>query len=175
MENANQTDGFPTDHDLSTSSREVGWIWNQAIIQSIKQLIHQINNLSFIASNETKTIHTSSSYFITVNTLWPEQNDWHFEDDIFKWIFSNKNYFTMLWISMNFIPSGPIGSKLTLVIGMVWYQAINWTNTNQDKPNWRHMISLGQYISEYFSKLKFKKQVHFTHHLRPSGSTHPSC
>ena len=37
-------------------------------------------------------------YWSLVNTLRPEQNGWHFADDIFKWVFLNENCHVLIQI-----------------------------------------------------------------------------
>ena len=49
------------------------------------------------------------AYFkdFSFNTLRPRQNGRHFPDDIFKWIFMNKNICISIRISLSFDPKGP--------------------------------------------------------------------
>ena len=54
------------------------------------------------------------------NTLRPRQNGRHFPDDIFKWIFLNKNVWISIIISLKFVPRGPINNISTLVQVMAW-------------------------------------------------------
>ena len=50
-----------------------------------------------------------------VNTLRPRQNDRHFPDDIFKWIFLNENVWILINISLKFVPKGLINNIPALV------------------------------------------------------------
>ena len=43
-----------------------------------------------------------------VNTLRPRHNGRHFPDNIFKWIFLNRNLWISIKISLKFVPRGPI-------------------------------------------------------------------
>ena len=55
-----------------------------------------------------------------INTLRPRQNGRHFADDIFKWIFLNKNVWIPIEISLKFVPQGPINNIPALVQIMAW-------------------------------------------------------
>ena len=57
----------------------------------------------------------------------PAQNDSHFADDIYKYIFLNEKFYILIWISLKFIPKGPIDYMPPLV------QVIAWCGTG-DKP-----------------------------------------
>ena len=50
-----------------------------------------------------------------LNTLRPRQNGRHFPDDLFKWIFLNKNVWISINISLEFVPRGPVNNISTLV------------------------------------------------------------
>ena len=55
------------------------------------------------------------------NTLRPRQNGRHFADNIFKCNFFNENVWTLIKISMNYFPKGPIiNNILTLAQIMAW-------------------------------------------------------
>ena len=54
------------------------------------------------------------------NTLRPRQNGRHFADDIFKYIFLNKNAWISLKISLKFVPRVQINNILALVQIMAW-------------------------------------------------------
>ena len=56
----------------------------------------------------------------SVNTLKPRPNGRHFADDIFKWIFSTKNVWIPIKISLKFFPQGPINNIPALVQIMAW-------------------------------------------------------
>ena len=49
------------------------------------------------------------------NTSLPTQNDRYFADDIFKCIFLNRNVEISIWISLKFVPRGPIDNKAAMV------------------------------------------------------------
>ena len=55
-----------------------------------------------------------------LNTLGPRQNDRHFPDDSFKWIFLNENVWIAIEVSLKFVPKGPINNIPTLVQTMAW-------------------------------------------------------
>ena len=55
-----------------------------------------------------------------VNTLRPRQNGRHFTDDIFKCIFLYENVWIPIWISLKFVPKGPINNIPALVQIMAW-------------------------------------------------------
>ena len=46
----------------------------------------------------------------TVNTLRPRRNEQNFADDIFKRIFCNENVWISIYISLKFVPKGPINN-----------------------------------------------------------------
>ena len=55
-----------------------------------------------------------------VNTLRPRQNERHFPDNIFKWIFLSEKVWISVNISLKFVPRGPINNIPTLVQIMAW-------------------------------------------------------
>ena len=55
-----------------------------------------------------------------LNSSLPEQNDCHFEDNIFKCIFMNGKVCLWIQISLKFVPKGPIDNKSMLVQVMAW-------------------------------------------------------
>ena len=57
------------------------------------------------------------------NTLRPRQIGRHFPDDIFKWVFLNKNVGISINISLKFVPRGPINNIPTLVQVMAWHRS----------------------------------------------------
>ena len=54
------------------------------------------------------------------NTLRPRQNGSHVADDIFKRIFLNENVRIFIWISLKFVPKGPINNIPALARIMAW-------------------------------------------------------
>ena len=43
-------------------------------------------------------------------------------DNIFKWIFLNEKFCISIWISLKFVPKGPINDSTALVQVMAWRQ-----------------------------------------------------
>ena len=43
-------------------------------------------------------------------------------DDIFKCIFLNEKFCIVIWISLKFVPKGPIDNKWALVQVMAWHR-----------------------------------------------------
>ena len=59
----------------------------------------------------------------TINTLRPRQNDRHFREDIFNWMFLNENILiSSSKVSLKFVPKGLIDKITTLVHIMAWHQ-----------------------------------------------------
>ena len=56
-------------------------------------------------------------------TLMPRWDKCHFADDIFKYIFLNKNILSSIKISLKFIPKGPINNISSLVQIMAWWRS----------------------------------------------------
>ena len=56
------------------------------------------------------------------NTMRPRQNGCHFADNIFKYIFLNKNVLIPIEISLKFVPQGPINNIPSLVQIMAWHR-----------------------------------------------------
>ena len=54
------------------------------------------------------------------NSSPSEQNDHHFADDIFKYIFVNEMFCILINISLKFVPKGQISNILVLVQKMAW-------------------------------------------------------
>ena len=54
------------------------------------------------------------------NTLWPRRNGSHFPNNIFKCIFLNENVWISIYISLQFVPKGPINNIPALVQIMAW-------------------------------------------------------
>ena len=74
------------------------------------------------------TVNLSYALF---NTWKPRQNCRHFPDDIFKYIFLNKNVYISIEISLKFVPKGPINNIPAMVrvkgLAPIRRQAIIWT------------------------------------------------
>ena len=51
----------------------------------------------------------------TINSSPPGQNGRNFTDDVFKWISMNENFCILIWISLSFVPKGPIENNPALV------------------------------------------------------------
>ena len=64
----------------------------------------------------------------------PGQNGRHFPDDIFKSIFMNEKFCILIWISLNFVPKGPIN----IISAMVQIMALRWSG---DKPLYKPMLT----------------------------------
>ena len=52
----------------------------------------------------------------------PKRNGRHFADNNFKLIFTNKQFWIVIRISLKFVPKGPNDSKSALVQVMAWRQ-----------------------------------------------------
>ena len=63
--------------------------------------------------------------FSYVNTLRLRQNDRHFADDVFKYIFLNENISILIRISLKFLPMGLIENKWALVQVITWRRSGN--------------------------------------------------
>ena len=58
---------------------------------------------------------------IHINSFLHRQNGRHFPQDIFKCIFVNGMFCILIWISLKFVPQGPIDNKWALVQVMAWH------------------------------------------------------
>ena len=56
------------------------------------------------------------------NTLRPIQDGHHFTGDIFKWILVNENIWISIYISLKFVPMGPINNIPSLFQIMAWHR-----------------------------------------------------
>ena len=61
------------------------------------------------------------------NASPPGQNGRHFTDDIFKRIFVNEKFWISTWISLRYVPKGPIYNKWALIQVMAWCRTGNNT------------------------------------------------
>ena len=81
------------------------------------------------------------------NTLRPRQNVRHFPDDIFIFIFLNENAWSLINISLKFVPQAQINNIPALVHIMAWRRP-------GDKPlSEPMMFSLLTHISYFFASL----------------------
>ena len=81
------------------------------------------------------------SHVVALNTLRPRQNGRHFPDDIFKWIFLNKNVWISIKISLTFVPTGPISNYFINIISNIpaLFQIMAWRRPG-DNPLSESMI-----------------------------------
>ena len=59
-------------------------------------------------------------YRKTFNTLRPRQNGHHFTDNIFRCIFVNENFCTLIKFSLKFVPQVSIDNNPVMVLIMAW-------------------------------------------------------
>ena len=101
------------------------------------------------SSMETlKAVQFSVMAMWLFNTLRPRQDDRHFPDDIFKWIFLNGNVWIAIKVSLKFVPKGSINNIPPLVQIMAWRRPgdkplsepmmviLLWTHTCVTRPQW---------------------------------------
>ena len=88
----------------------------------------------------TKSTTPQRHWIGFINTLRDEQNGCYSAEDIFKCIFLNKKSWTLILISLKFVPVSPIYNKSAFVQVDKWH-GITWTNAGQDPEH--HMVSLG--------------------------------
>ena len=68
-------------------------------------------------------------HYEIVNTSRLRQTDWHFANDISKYIFLNENYWISNNVSLKCVPYGPIDNVSSLVQVLAWHRIpIIWTN-----------------------------------------------
>ena len=79
---------------------------------------HEVNR-HYVSRDNTFKI-TISPWGQWVNTLRPRENGRQFTDDIFKCIFLYENVWIPIWISLKFVPKGPINNIPALVQIMAW-------------------------------------------------------
>ena len=78
------------------------------------------------------------------NTLRLRQNERHFADDMFKWIFLNENVWIPIEISHKFVPKGSINNNPVLFQIMAWRRPGDNHYLNQWwLVHWRIYVSLG--------------------------------
>ena len=85
----------------------VGWVFWYRLISSATW--HLLSKAVWI-------MHDS----MAINRLRPGQNGRHFADDIFKCMYLNENVWTLIKISLKFVPKGPINNIPALVQIMAW-------------------------------------------------------
>ena len=76
-----------------------------------------VSNVSLRISKTSSAAHCSVQH---LNTLRRRQNGCHFLDDIFIFIFLNKNVWILVKISLKFVPKGPINYIPALIEIMAW-------------------------------------------------------
>ena len=96
------------------------WNFQYALPPPIKK-----NTSLVLLKSDQSEIRKSALYWALLglhgfNTLRPRQNGHHFTDNIFKYIFLNKNVRISIKISLNFVPKGPIDNIPALVQIMAW-------------------------------------------------------
>ena len=70
----------------------------------------------YVASNAYCICGTSKYYKDNfINSSPPGQNGLHFADNIFRCIFMNEKIYTLIKISLKFVPKGPIDNSPALV------------------------------------------------------------
>ena len=67
-------------------------------------------------------IFDAAHHLLNINTSPPEQNGCHLADGIFKYIFLNKKFHILIWISLKIFLKIPIDNKLALDQVMPWCQ-----------------------------------------------------
>ena len=99
----------------------------------MKQIRYQHKRKNVLLADNSNCLGALLLTKFNFNTLGPRQNGRHFADDIFKRIFVNENVWILIWISLKFVPKGPINNIPALVQIMVWCRA-------GDKPLSEQMI-----------------------------------
>ena len=66
-----------------------------------------------------RTVNSQYSVDYTFHTMRPEQNGRHFANHIFKSIFFDENYHSLIKISLKFVTKGPINNK-SLIVQFHW-------------------------------------------------------
>ena len=102
-------------------------------IQHIGQFI--VASVCYISSTQV-LIYVLLIVVALANTLSPRQNERHFPDDVYNWIFLSENAWISIKISLKFVPGGPINN----IPALVRRQAIIWTNDGL--VHWRKNASL---------------------------------
>ena len=92
------------------------------------------DDLNIMHSYKEKKALNSCNIINHSKTLRPRQNGRHFQDDIFKWTFVNKNVLVSIKISLKLVPKAPnyqyssFGSDN--VLALVRRQAIIWAKSD---------------------------------------------
>ena len=87
-----------------------------------------------------RTISAKQNQGNLINTLRLRQNGWHFADDIFKCIFFSENVWTLIKISLKFVPKVPINKIPALV------QIIAWSRPGDSPLSEAMLLSLTMHI-----------------------------
>ena len=91
----------------------------------------------------------------TINSSPCGQNGCHF--DIFKCNFMDENLCILIWISLKFVPEGPIDNKSTLVQVMAWSHRVTSHYLSQCWP--RSMLPYGvtrsQWVKSHYNTVIF--------------------
>ena len=107
-----------------------------------------------------------------LNTLRPRQDDRHFPDDFFKYIFLNENVWISVMISLKFVPKGSINNILSSVQIMAWCRSGDkllsepmmislLTHICVTRPQWVNTLSIlrsrqnGRSITDIFKPIFF--------------------
>ena len=116
--------------DKSKLVQVIAWQWQQAITWS---------------SVDPVPYHHMASLGHNDLTPWDQDKNWLSFCRHFQYIFLNKNHLIFIWISLEFIHYGPIGSMLTRVQEIAWH----WTG-NKPLPDtmiteitdtlWHHQV-----------------------------------
>ena len=68
----------------------------------------------------TRQLYNRGNHMQNFKTLRPRQNEHHFPDEIFKWIFFNENACITIKISLKFVPKNPVNNIPSLFQIMAW-------------------------------------------------------
>ena len=99
----------------SVACRNQAITWANVNVSSMKPL-----GLPVWVCFSSKYLAIRTDTIVLFNTLRPRQDGCHFPDDIFKCIFLYENVWILIWISLMFVPNGPINNIPALVQIMAW-------------------------------------------------------
>ena len=94
--------------------------WNPALETSQRERVQPIGHVPLTAIAGTWWPIVQSKHYNSFNSSPPGQNGRYFPDDIFKCIFMNEKFCILIWISLKFVPKGPINNIPALVQIMAW-------------------------------------------------------